>query len=344
MKSEKWWVVGIAFFIVCLLSFTNNLPTDYPYFVQPKGWAPPQYNLSKNRQTEAGFKLGRKLFYDPILSRDSTVSCMSCHLQYTGFAHVDHTVSHGIDGRKGTRNAPALINLAWNTSFHWDGGVNNLEVQPLNPITHRAEMDNKLENALKSLNKSLVYKTAFFKAFGDSVATSQRLLKALAQFTVALESYNSKYDKYMRHEVGGEMTEQELNGLKLFRTYCASCHKEPLFTDNSFQNNGLTVDPDYSDLGRYRITLNPEDSMKFKVPTLRNIEFTYPYMHDGRFMKLKEVINHYTDGGLQPYRNVPKSLQEPIKLSPNEKKDLIAFLLTLTDKSFLYDKRFSYPL
>ena len=154
------------------------------------------------------------------------------------------------------------------------------------------------------------------------------------------------------------MTEQELNGLRLFRNYCASCHKEPLFTDFSFQNNGLTVDPDYSDLGRFRITLNPDDSMKFKVPTLRNIEFTFPYMHDGRFLKLKEVINHYTSfytvtpkrdeavsikGGIQPYRNVAKSLQNPIILSPNEKKDLIAFLLTLTDKEFLYNKNFGFP-
>ena len=220
-------------------------------------------------------------------------------------------------------------------------------MQAINPITHPAEMDNSLDKALKSLNQSPVYKTYFYKAFGDSAATSQRLLKALAQFTVSLESYNSKYDKYMRHETGGEMTEQELNGLRLFRNYCASCHKEPLFTDFSFQNNGLTLDPDYSDLGRFRITLNPDDSMKFKVPTLRNIEFTYPYMHDGRFLKLKEVVNHYTsfytEGGIQPYRNVAKSLQNPIIMSPNEKKDLIAFLLTLTDKEFLYNKNFGFP-
>ena len=347
MKNKKWWLVGTAFCLACLVSFTNSLPMTYPYFVQPKGWNPPQYNFSKNRQTEAGFQLGRKLFYDPILSRDSTISCSSCHLQFTGFTHVDHSVSHGIEGRKGTRNTLALINLAWNKSFHWDGGVNNLEVQAINPITHPAEMDNTLENALAALNRSAIYKAYFYKAFGDSVATSQRLLKALAQFTVSFVSYNAKYDKYMRHETGVEMTEQELNGLKLFRTYCASCHKEPLFTDFSFQNNGLTVDPTYSDLGRYRITQNPDDSLKFKVPTLRNIEFTYPYMHDGRFTKLKEVINHYTEinteGGIQPYRNVPKSLQEPINLNPNEKKDLIAFLLTLTDKEFLYDKKFGFP-
>ena len=222
--SKKWLLVGTAFLMACLLSFTNTLPEIYPYFVQPKNFAPPQYNFSKNRQTEAGFKLGRKLFYDPILSRDSSTSCSSCHLQYTGFTHVDHAVSHGIEGRKGNRNTLALINLAWNTSFHWDGGVNNLEVQAINPITHPAEMDNSLDKVLKSLNQSPVYKTYFYKAFGDSAATSQRLLKALAQFTVSLESYNSKYDKYMRHETGGEMTEQELNGLRLFRTYCAFCH------------------------------------------------------------------------------------------------------------------------
>jgi cytochrome c peroxidase len=347
MGNKPKWIVGIVFFTAFLLSFTEGFKIDYPYFVQPTHFPPPQYDFSKNQQTEVGFTLGKKLFYDPILSRDSTTSCASCHLQFTGFTHVDHDVSHGIDGRKGTRNASALINLAWNTSFHWDGGVNNLEVQAINPITHPAEMDNSLENALKSLNQSAVYRKYFFNAFGDSVATSQKLLKALAQFTVSFVSYNSKYDKYMRQESGGEMTEQELNGLKLFRTYCAACHKEPLFTDFSFQNNGLPIESFYKDLGRYRITQNPADSLKFKVPTLRNIEFSYPYMHDGRFKKLKEVINHYTtlntEGGLQPAQSALKSFQKPIILNPNEKKDVIAFLLTLTDKEFLYNPNFGFP-
>ena len=346
MENKKWWIVGTAFLTFFLLSFTDGFKINYPYFVQPEGWTTPPYDFTKNRQTEAGFKLGRKLFYDPILSRDSSTSCASCHLQATGFTHVDHDVSHGIEGRKGTRNSMTLMNLAWNTSFHWDGGVNNLEVQAINPITHPAEMDNSLENALKSLNKSVSYKTYFFKAFGDSVVTSQKLLKALAQFTVSLQSFNSKYDKYMRQEAGGEMTAQELNGLKLFRANCASCHKEPLFTDYSFQNNGLPPDTFYKDLGRYGITRNPGDSFKFKVPTLRNIEFTFPYMHDGRFKKLKEVINHYTgentEGGIKNATTLAKALQKPIKLMPNEKKDLIAFLLTLTDKDFLYDARFRY--
>ena len=347
MTNKKACIIGWVFCAACLLSFTDDFKFDYPYFVQPKNFPPPQYNFSKNRQTETGFQLGRKLFYDPILSRDSSTSCSSCHLQATGFTHVDHSVSHGIEGRKGTRNSMALINLAWNTSFHWDGGVNNLEVQAINPITNPVEMDNSLENALKSLNKSAIYKTYFFKAFGDSVATSQNMLKALAQFTVSFVSYNSKYDKYVRHEMGGDMTEQELNGLKLFRINCNSCHKEPLFTDFSFQNNGLPIDTFYKDLGRYQITQNPVDSFKFKVPTLRNIEFTFPYMHDGRFKKLKDVINHYTsentEGGIQKSITLAKELQKPIKLNANEKKDLIAFLLTLTDFEFLSDKKFGFP-
>ena len=243
---------------------------------------------------------------------------------------------------KGIRNASSLINLAWNTSFHWDGGVNNLEVQAINPITHSMEMDNSLANVLKSLNQSQVYRAAFYKAFGDSTATSQYLLKALAQFTVSLVSYNSKYDKYMRQEAGGDMTEQELNGLKLFRTHCASCHKEPLFTDFSFQNNGLPIDTFYKDLGRFRITQNPADSFKFKVPTLRNIEFSYPYMHDGRFKKLKEVMNHYANTETKNPSNLAKTLQNPLKFTPNDKKDVIAFLLTLSDSTFLYDTRFRY--
>lgn len=314
-----------------------------PYFVRPVGWPKPKYDFAKNPQTEAGFQLGRQLFYDPLLSRDNSTSCASCHLQATGFTHVDHPVSHGIEGRKGTRNTLALVNLAWSPAFHWDGGVNNLEVQPLNPITHPAEMDFTLAGAVSKLNQSAAYRQRFLAAFGDSVVTGQRVLKALAQFTVALESFNSKYDKHVRHEPGGAFSDQEINGLKLFRHHCAACHQEPLFTNYAFANNGLPPDSIWRDLGRFRITGRPADSLKFRVPTLRNIEFTYPYMHDGRFRKLKDVLNHYV-GGIHQSSTLAPQLRRPIVLSPEEKKDLIAFLLTLTDRDFLFDQRFGYPV
>lgn len=321
--------------IFCALAFTQA--GDEIKFTVPEGWPAPVYDFSKNPITTAGFQLGRQLFYDPLLSRDTTISCASCHLQATGFAHVDHQLSHGIEGRVGTRNAPALINLAWSRSFMWDGGVHHLDMQPLGPITSPDEMEETLEHVVFKLNQSSKYRRLFAAAFADSVATGQRTLQALSQFVLLLNSYNSRYDKYMRQEPGGELTEQELNGLQLFRTHCASCHTEPLFTNGAFADNGLPVDPFLKDMGRMRITQNPADSLKFKVPTLRNIQFTYPYMHDGRFRKLSEVVGHYTA------LDTPTPLDAPIRLRPEEKIDLIAFLLTLTDREFLFDARFGFP-
>ena len=313
--------------------------TDPP--ILPEGWPSPIYSFKDNPFTQSGFELGRKLFYDPNLSRDNTISCASCHLQYTGFTHVDHNVSHGIDGKKGTRNAPALINLIWNSSFHWDGGVNNLEVQAINPIQHPTEMDNTLQNVLLYLNSSDEYKSLFYEAFGDSIARSKSVLKAITQFTSSLISSNSKYDKYLRKEI--EFSDQEKNGLKLFRKFCTACHTEPLFNTNSFASNGLPMDTSFNDVGRYAITHNPKDSLKFRVPTLRNIEYTFPYMHDGRFRKLKEVIDYYADelDSNNPY--LSSELRKNIALGPDDRKDLIAFLKTLSDLEFLYDKRLGFP-
>ena len=320
-------------------SNAGSHPT-YLKFLVPAGWPQPPTDIFKvNPLTEEGFQLGRNLFYDPILSRDNTISCESCHLQQNGFTHVDHQLSHGIEGKIGTRNSMALINLAWNKDFMWDGGVNNLEMQPINPITNPLEMDEKLENVIAKLQASEKYRALFTKAFGDEKITSQRLLKALAQFTVMLKSSNSKYDKVIRKEES--FTAQEQHGYDLFKINCASCHKEPLFCEDKFEKNGLTIDETLNDLGRIKITNKPEDKLRFRVPTLRNSQFTFPYMHDGRFKTLTEVIKHYNTLGHD--KNLPKELSEPMNLSDNDRVDLVAFLHTLTDKEFLYDKRFSYP-
>lgn len=323
-----------------LLAFSG---THYDIqFVVPEGWPKPVYDLSKNPITDAGFQLGRQLFYDPMLSRDTTISCASCHLQATGFAHVDHKLSHGIYGKIGTRNAPVIMNMAWSRYFMLDGGANHLDMQPLAPITNPLEMDETMERVVEKLNASPKYRRLFQSAFADSVATGQRTLQALSQFILMLNSYNSKYDKYLRKEPGGEFTEQEQRGLAIFRQHCAACHTEPLFTNGDFANNGLPPDAALMDLGRMRITRNPTDSLKFKVPTLRNIQFTFPYMHDGRFKKLLEVLNHYTDG-VQHNTTLDTRLQTPIILSHEQKIDLVAFLLTLTDRDFLFDGRFGFP-
>jgi cytochrome c peroxidase len=309
------------------------------YFEIPKSWPQPHYDFAKNPVTEEGFQLGRQLFYDPILSRDNTISCASCHLQATGFAHVDHDLSHGIEGKVGTRNALALINLAWSKDFMWDGGVNHLEVQPINPITNPVEMDETLANVVHKLQQSEKYLHLFQEAFGTTAITGQLTLKALSQFMVMLKSSNSKYDKVMRKEE--QFTERELKGYTLFKTNCAACHIEPLFTSDKFENNGLTIDTTLNDLGRMKITNRDEDYLRFKVPTLRNIQFTFPYMHDGRFKTLTEVVKHYNT--LQKSKLLPKELAEPMNLSDNDRTDLVLFLKTLTDTEFLFNPRFSFP-
>lgn len=308
--------------------------------LSPEGWPAPNYDFTKNPPDENKIQLGRALFYDPILSRNNTISCASCHSQYTAFAHVDHALSHGIEDRIGKRNAPSLINLAWNKSFMWDGAINHLDMQSLAPINHPDEMDEKTEHLIQKLQNSKLYPSLFYLAYKDSTITGEHMLKAIAQFMLTLVSCNAKYDSVMRKQANFSI--QEAKGYALFRKHCSNCHSEPLFTNSAFENNGLRLDTFLKDYGRVMISQNPEDSFKFKVPSLRNVEFSYPYMHDGRFKSLSKVMDHYT-GGIVRHKNLSPKLQAPIKLSSNEKVDIIAFLLTLTDKSFLFDPQYSFP-
>jgi cytochrome c peroxidase len=306
----------------------------------PKNFPKPFYTFENNKVTPERFLLGRSLFYDEILSKDNTVSCASCHQRIAAFAHIDHTLSHGIYGRIGNRNIPSLQNLIWNNSFMWDGGINHLEVQPIGPITNKLEMDETIEGCISKLKKSEKYISLFQKAYGDSIINSERMLKSLTQFMGLMISNKSKYDKYLAKKV--EFTPEENHGLQLFKSKCASCHTEPLFTNNLFLNNGLLPDSSLHDMGRSAITQNQDDKYKYRVPTVRNIEMTYPYMHDGRFKKLKEVINYY--GTPENFTvNSDPLLKKIGVLDFNEKRDLILFLLTLTDKEFLYDRRFVDP-
>ena len=329
-------VFGIS--IIGIYAFSKSQSTPL-YFEVPQGWPKPHYDFKKNPLTEEGFQLGRKLFYDPILSRDNTISCASCHLQATGFTHVDHELSHGIDGKIGTRNSLALMNLAWSKNLMWDGGVNNLEVQPLNPITSPLEMDESLEHVVQKLQQTQDYPSLFERAFGTSKITGQFTLKALSQFVVTLKSSNAKYDKVIRKEA--VFTEQEQKGYDLFKNHCASCHQEPLFTSDKFEYNGLSIDLTLNDFGRMKMTQKTEDSLHFKVPTLRNIQFTFPYMHDGRFKTLTEVIKHYNS--LSRNKLLPKELSQPMNLSDNDRVDIVAFLKTLTDNEFLFNPKYGYP-
>lgn len=331
-----------VFICVIWLTAISFIPVGRVTFNSPKGWPRATYDFSKNQLSKEKVLLGRALFHDPILSADSTISCVSCHLQYSAFTHIDHRLSHGIGGHIGTRNSPALMNLAWAKLLMWDGAVNHLDMQPLAPIAHPDEMGLSIDRVVTRLNNQHIYRQLFYAAYGDSNVTGERVLKAISQFMLTIVSANSKYDKVKRHEQGFSFTQQEANGYRIFRKNCESCHKEPLFTTNEFANNGLPVDTTLNDVGRAKISHNPNDSFYFKIPTLRNIEFSYPYMHDGRFMKLKEVMDHYTTG-IQHTPHLSKELREPMQLTSNEKVDLTAFLMTLSDREFLFDTSFSFP-
>ena len=316
----------------------EELPSDNIHLVVPEGWPAPHYDFSTNPLTQDGFILGRKLFYDTKLSRDNTISCASCHQQFAAFSHLDHRLSHGIYGLFGTRNAPGLYNLNWQTDFMWDGGINHIEVQPTAPLTNPVEMDETIANVVYKLQNDPDYREMFNKAFGTTTVTSQLMFKAMAQFMGMLVSYNSRYDLYMRGRT--TLSASESNGLSLFQSHCSNCHTPPLFTNSQYLNNGL--DTAFADAGRGIITGNPPDMGTFKVPSLRNVALSQPYMHDGRFGTLQEVLSHYVSG-IKNSATLHPSLAGGISLTAQEQNDIIAFLKTLSDYTFIHDKRFNDP-
>lgn len=331
---KKTGIIIAAFFLLAFGVATPDL------FKVPIGWPKPVYNFSRNSLTKEKVFLGRVLFYDPVVSKDGKLSCASCHSPFSAFTHTDHALSHGIHDSIGTRNSPALMNLAWQSTFMWDGAITNLDMQALAPISHPAEMGSSINELVTKLQSLRLYRKLYYNAFGDSSITGERTLKAFSQFMLTLVTANAKYDKVKRNEE--TFTVQEKNGYRLFRQHCASCHAEPLFTTNGFANNGLALDPVLKDYGKTRISRNPTDSLKFKIPTLRNIEYTYPYMHDGRFKTLSEVLNHYTKE-IKQSNTLASELKTRIELTSNEKVDLIAFLLTLSDKEFVFKSEFGFP-
>lgn len=307
-------------------------------FVQPAHFPEPVYKLASNPITKEKFELGKKLFYDPLLSRDNTISCGSCHISGHAFTHHGHDVSHGIDDRLGIRNSMPLMNLAWNETFFWDGGVIHLDLFPVAPIENEVEMDEKFPNVLKKLNNSPEYQNLFQKAFGSKEITSINMLKAMSQFMLLMVSDQSKYDKVARKEA--TFTTEEAAGYSVFKSKCSSCHQEPLFTDHSFRDNGIGINP-AGDLGRFEISQLPNDKLKFRVPTLRNLGYTAPFMHDGRFRTLEAVITHYRRE-VQATENLDPILRENmgISLSDLEVQQLLAFLNTLNDETFIKNPLF----
>lgn len=317
------------------LPLVVNVPSNFP---------PLAYDLKNNPPTEKGFELGKKLFYDGRLASDGIVSCGFCHIQADAFTHHGHTVSHGVNNEVGTRNTPPIQNLAYQTAFMYDGATTHLDLQPIIPFTSPIEMNGNFSDVIIMMKADATYQKLFKIAFTDGQINAENMLKALGQFMVMVTSSNSRFDKFRRNEAGGILSQQEQAGYTLFNQKCASCHATDLFTDNSFRNNGLQVNPAINDIGRYRVTQLDQDVYKFKVPSLRNIEKTAPYMHDGRLFTLEAVMEHYNSGVVNSNTLDPllKANGKPgIPITEVEKTQIIAFLKTLTDTQYLTDKRFS---
>lgn len=291
---------------------------------------------ASNPLTVSKVALGKKLFYDPLLSRDYTVSCSSCHHPDKAFSDP-RPISLGVEDRPGTRNAPALMNLMFGKSFFWDGNTPTLEDQALIPIDADFEMDNTVEEVLRRINSDTVYQRMFWEAFGKE-PDADGLAKALSSFERILVSFDTRFDEYIVTRNPNLFTASETRGLQLFNSEqadCFHCHVTPqVFTDESFRDNGLEFLN--NDIGREAVTGDPADRLRFKVSTLRNLAFTAPYMHDGRFNTLEEVIDHYISGGAN--RNTQSPFVPPEAgsnlLTAQQKEDLKNFLLTITDSSF----------
>lgn len=321
-----------------------------PYTLQLPGWVHdslyPPHLPGNNPLTVEGVELGRRLFHEKALSDNHTMSCASCHLQANAFSDP-LTFSVGTDGSVGTRNAMAVINLAWDEHFFWDGRAHSLEHQAFLPVTDPAEMRNSWPEVEARLRVHPEYPELFRKAFGTADIDSVRIVQAIAQFERTLVSFNSRFDRFY---YGGDslvMTEAEQRGMEVFfRTgHCIDCHKPPLFADHGLRNNGL--DLVHTDPGMGGVTGISWQIGAFKTPTLRNIAYTAPYMHDGRFATLEEVVHFYAEDVQLASPNLDNHMfpwmEGLVNLSMQDRADLVAFLHTLTDMSFLIDPAHSDP-
>jgi cytochrome c peroxidase len=307
-----------------------ELPVNFPVFENSEG----------NELTELRIELGRKLFYDPVMSRDSTISCSSCHKQQFAFAD-NLSTSPGIKNRAGIQNVPSLGNIAYATSFTRAGGVPTLEMQILVPVQEHNEFDFNLKLIAEKVALSPLYDSLSQLAYNRKPDPFV-VTRSIAAFERTLLSCNSAYDLYTWSGIKNAMSKSAKRGMKLFlseKTNCSKCHKPPHFSDFSFKNNGIYEV--YSDSGRMRLTLKEEDRALFKVASLRNVAITSPYMHDGSIKTLEEVINHYNNGGSEHFNK--DSMIHPLNLSEAEKKDLIAFLNSLSDTSFIHNPAFGSP-
>lgn len=353
-------ILGAALFSGCGKDVTDPGATPYTLVI-PDG-LPPMDQPTDNPLTVEGIELGRRLFYDKILSGNQTQACASCHKQEYAFADTTR-YSTGIDGIKGNRNSMAIINVGWNRDLFWNGRNKTLETQALQPVKNPIEMHLHWTDAVTRLQADATYPGLFKKAFGTETVDSLLAAKAISQFMRTIVAGNSRFHKYLRNEA--QLNQSELNGYLLFRNElkgdCQHCHElgSKLLTDNHFvdiaqrfHNNGLdSIYPSY--LGLAEVTQDPNDNGKFKTPTLINIALTAPYMHDGRFSTLQQVIEHYDHGVkvtptldyfmTKNYPDLQVGDRRDLGLTVQEKADLLAFLLALTDSTIVTNPAFSSP-
>lgn len=361
---KKYITISSAALLLLVLSYCRKDPTtttndvvqyDATEYDFQKG-AFPEPNFNGNKPTVQGVALGRMLFHEKMLSKDGSQSCASCHLQAYGFSD-SAKFSIGVEGKPGGRQAMSVFNTAWHTNeFFWDGRAHFLRDQSLLPIQDPLEMNETLENVISKLSASQMYRDQFVRAFGSNEITAERMSLAMEQFMNTIVSNQSKYDKFLAGSA--TLTASEERGRKLFfQEYneflpaqsgadCAHCHSGFNFSNNLYMNNGLDAAGQQSDIGREKVTKDPKDKAKFKVTSLRNIALTAPYMHDGRFKTLEEVVDHYNNG-IKKSPTLDLALDATtntgLRLTAQDKADLVAFLKTLTDETLATDERFSSP-
>jgi cytochrome c peroxidase len=359
-KWRKSYAVLLLSAVIILLSgwgyLSDPIETGSYQFIYPANFGNRIDIPADNPTTKQGVYLGRMLFYETRLSLTNTLSCGSCHQQAKAFTD-GKPFSEGVDHILTPRNAMSLANLLWARKFFWDGRAEGLEAQASIPMTNPHEMGQSLATSVKKINDDATYRSLFKLVYGDDKISGDRITKAIAQFERTLISCNSKYDQYLRNAY--QPTIPEERGMALFMTgpnpekgirgvNCAHCHGGPKTYMELFHNNGLDSIP--KDAGIETLTGLASDRGRFKVPTLRNIALTAPYMHDGRFKTLKEVVDHYSDHVLASaslssvFRGESNEINgKTLKLTENEKNDLVAFLNMLTDPTFITDPRFSDP-
>lgn len=323
-------------------------PEPEPYrFKVPEHFPEPVFN-TQNPMSKEGIGLGRMLFYDARLSANNKISCASCHDPRLAFADGTRLSTAGVAGTQLLRHAPALFNLAWaSNGLFWDGGSTNLESQVFGPLTAHDEMAQNLYELIDELNAVPAYVAGFRDTFHEPVS-SQNIAKALAQFQRSLVSANSRYDRYRQNVPGSKLTPDELAGQVLVQQNCQVCHAGELFTDQEYHNNG--IDDDFSNTdhegvytGRSRITYDLGDLGKFRTPSLRNLFLTAPYMHDGRFGTLEAVLEHYSSGIKTSATLDPRLPASGLNLSSVQKKQILAFLNTLTDQALTQNPEYQKP-